>query len=283
VAYDFRRPTALAREQSRILELAFETFARQWGTQLTAKVRVRCRVELDQVRLQTYDDYTAGLPTLTTMVLLELPDEAPRAVIQFPVGAALTWIGHMLGATAEQAPDAERELTALEQTLVRRLMSDAVEDLRYSLGDLLTVAPLVRSLRFNAQFAQAAGPNEPMVVAAFTVTFGDRSCPATLALPSAALLPQLGGSVPNAGARSGDLIAAALELVPLAVSVRLAPVPVRPGQILDLAVGDLIPVPHARTRPLDVAVDDRVLATAAVGSTGSRLACVIVTTEESNR
>ncbi|CAM3314513.1 flagellar motor switch protein FliM [Occultella aeris] len=281
--YDFRRPTALAREQSRTLELAFETFARQWGTQLTAKVRVRSRVALDQVRLQTYDDYTAGVPTLTTMVLLELPGEAPRAVVQFPAGAALTWIGHMLGATAEQAPDADRELTALEQNLVRRLMSDAVEDLRYSLGDLLTVAPVVRSLRFNAQFAQAAGPNEPMVVAAFTVTFGDRSCPATLALPAAALLPQLGGSVPSVGEHSGNPIAGALELVPLEVSVRLAPVPVRPAQILDLAVGDLIPVPHPRTRPLDVAVDDRVLATAAVGSTGSRLACVIVTTEESNR
>ncbi|TDE98648.1 hypothetical protein EXU48_00035 [Occultella glacieicola] len=283
MVYDFRRPTALAREQSRILELAFETFARQWGTQLTAKVRVRSRVELDQVRLQTYDDYTAGLPTLTTMVLLELPGESPRAVIQFPVGAALTWIGHMLGATAEQAPDADRELTVLEQNLVRRLMSDAVEDLRYSLGELLGVAPEVRSLRFNAQFAQAAGPNEPMVVAAFTVTFGERSVTATLALPSVTLLPQLGGTVPTTGGPAADLIAGALELVPLGVSVRLAPVPVRPAQILDLAIGDLITIPHPRTRPLDVAVDDRVLATAAVGSTGSRLACVIVTTEESNR
>lgn len=283
MAYDFRRPTALAREQSRVLELAFETFARQWGTQLTAKVRVRSRVALEHVRLQTYDDYTTGLPTLTTMVLCELPGEGPRAVVQFPVSAALTWIGHMLGAAAEVAPDTDRELTAIEQSLVRRLMTDAVEDLRYSLGDLLPVAPSVQSLRFNAQFAQAAAPNEPMVVARFAVSFGERTCSATLALPSAALLPQLGSTAPAHGHDTDELLAAALELVPLEVSVRLTPVPVRPGRILDLAVGDLIPVPHPHSRPLDVAVDDRVLATAAVGSTGSRLACVIVTTEENFR
>lgn len=34
-AYDFRRPMTLAREHGRVFEMAFETFARQWGTQLT--------------------------------------------------------------------------------------------------------------------------------------------------------------------------------------------------------------------------------------------------------
>ena len=54
--YDFRRPTTLAREHARILELAFETFARQWGTQLTAKIRVMCQVGFVSVQMQAYDD-----------------------------------------------------------------------------------------------------------------------------------------------------------------------------------------------------------------------------------
>ena len=66
--YDFRRPTTLAREHSRVLELAFETFARQWGTQLTAKVRVLSQVECLSVQMQTYDEYAASLPATTAMV-----------------------------------------------------------------------------------------------------------------------------------------------------------------------------------------------------------------------
>uniref|UniRef100_UPI0037045857 hypothetical protein n=1 Tax=Vibrio cidicii TaxID=1763883 RepID=UPI0037045857 len=70
--YDFRRPTTLAREHSRVLELAFETFARQWATQLTAKVRVLSQVTCDSVAMQTYDEYAASLPATTAMVLCEL-------------------------------------------------------------------------------------------------------------------------------------------------------------------------------------------------------------------
>ena len=37
--YDFRRPMTLAREHGRVLERAFETYARQWGNQLSARLR----------------------------------------------------------------------------------------------------------------------------------------------------------------------------------------------------------------------------------------------------
>ncbi|WP_241681387.1 flagellar motor switch protein FliM [Pseudactinotalea terrae] len=282
VPYDFRRPTALAREQSRVLEVAFETFARQWGTQLTAKVRVRTSVQLRDVRLLTYDAYTAALPTLTTMVLAELPEQDAGAVVQFPAAAALAWIGHMLGSAPENADTPERELTGIEQTLVRRLMTDTLIDLQYSMGPtLMPSAPVVQALRFNAQFAQAAGPAEQMIVASFTVTYGDRSCPASLALPADAVLPLLGADgALAADAGTADRITSAVLDVPVDISVRLAPLPVLPSVILDLAVGDTIPISHAATRPLDVAVGDQVLASAAPGTAGSRLACVIVTTEE---
>ena len=88
-AYDFRRPSSLAREHSRALELAFETFARQWGTQLTAKVRVISQVISDGVQMLKYDEYAASLPLETTMVLCTIDGSTPDAVIQFPMGAGL--------------------------------------------------------------------------------------------------------------------------------------------------------------------------------------------------
>ena len=63
--YDFSRPTTLARHQSRVLEVAFETFARQWGTELTAKVRVMSQVGFGQLTVQTYDAFAASLPSIT--------------------------------------------------------------------------------------------------------------------------------------------------------------------------------------------------------------------------
>ena len=87
--YDFRRPTTLAREHARVLELAFETFARQWGTQLTARVRVLCTVTCEQVVMATYDEYAGSLPAKTAMVLCTVAGLEARAVIQFPTTSAL--------------------------------------------------------------------------------------------------------------------------------------------------------------------------------------------------
>lgn len=278
--YDFRRPTTLAREHSRVLELAFETFARQWGTQLTAKVRVMSQVACEQVVMQTYDEYAASLPSTTAMVLCTLEGAAAKAVIQFPTSAALSWVSYMLGGNGARVA-AERKFTQIEQALVRQLMEDALEDLRYSLGSVLVAPISVDAIQYNSQFAQAAATAELMIVATFAMQVGESTGAATVAFPAEVLLRQLGDAHPTSTtADARELLHAQLSWVPVEVSLRLAPALVLPNMILNLAVGDVLPVPHPQHRPLDVVVDGRRLARAAVGANGSRLACVVVNTEE---
>jgi flagellar motor switch protein FliM len=278
--YDFRRPTTLAREHSRVLELSFETFARQWGTQLTAKVRVVSQVTCEEVLMQTYDEYAAALPSTTAMVLCQLEGADAKAVIQFPAASALSWVGHMLGGNGGWSPE-ERKFTQIEQALVRRLMEDALEDLRYSLGQLLVNPISLDAIQYNSQFAQAAATSDLMIVSTYTVRVGDNITTATVAIPADLLLPQLGEANPTVTADNArELVTAQLAWAPVEVSLRLTPATVNPARILDLAVGDVLRLPHPQHRPLDVAVEGHPLAHAAVGANGSRLACVIVNTEE---
>ncbi|MET1087702.1 MAG: flagellar motor switch protein FliM [Arthrobacter sp.] len=281
--YDFRRPTTLAREHSRTLELAFETFARQWGTQLTAKVRVKSQVTFGNVLMQTYDAYAASLPSTTAMVLCRLEGLDSKAVIQFPTAAGLAWVGRMLGGNGSQ-PAPERKFTQIEHSLVRRLMEDALEDLRYSMGTLLEPAITLESIQHNSQFAQAAATTDLMIVASFTIQVGEGSSEATIAMPAEVLLAGLGAANPTVSAEnSKDMLLDQLGYVPVDVSLTLIPANVRPSAILNLAVGDLVPLPHPAHRPLDVTVEGRALAQAAPGANGSRLAAVIVNTLETHR
>jgi flagellar motor switch protein FliM len=266
--YDFARPSTLAREHARVLELAFETFARQWGTQLTAKVRVLSQVTSDQVAMMTYDEYAASLPALTGMVLLPIEDVAAKGVLQVPLDAALTWVSHSLGAS-KPLPTPDRTFTPIEQALVRKLVEDALDDLRYSLGGLLAKAVSVGAFQFNSQFAQAAQKSDLMIVVTFEIRVGDRVAEGTLALPAE--------SVADAKA----LLDAQLAAVPVGVALRFAPASVLPAQVLRLAVGDVLPLPHPQHRPLTISVDGETVGTAAVGANGSRLAGVVVTTTAS--
>ncbi|WP_395821865.1 flagellar motor switch protein FliM [Curtobacterium flaccumfaciens] len=276
--YDFARPSTLAREHARVLELAFETFARQWGTQLTAKVRAVSQVTCEQVQMTTYDEYAASLPALTGMVLLPITGLNPKGVLQVPLDAALTWVSHALGAS-KPLPTPDRTFTPIEQALVRKIVEDALDDLRYSFGGLLAQDVTVGRFQFNSQFAQAAQKGDLMIVASFSIRVGDRIAPGTLALPAEAVLPQLGEAAAHVSpADARAQLDAQLESVPVGVSLRFAPAAVLPTQVLRLAVGDVLPLPHPQHRPLTIAVDGEPVGTAAVGANGSRLAGIVVTT-----
>nr|WP_306422616.1 flagellar motor switch protein FliM [Paenarthrobacter aurescens] len=281
--YDFRRPTTLPRQHSRVLEVAFETFARQWGTQLTAKVRLKSTATLEQLSMQSYDEYSASLPSVTSMVLCRIDGSESRLVIQFPATAALSWLSRMLGGSTDTTAP-ERKFTQIEHALISRMVEEVLEDLRYSLGNLLTQAVAMDGIQYNSQFAQAAAPSELMIVASFSVNVGETQCAATLAIPADVLLSRLGDVNPTVHSVDNEaLVRTQLAQVPVDVAIQLTPAPVTPAQILGLAVGDVLSLPHLENRPFDVTINGTRLATAAAARHGSRAAAVIVTTEEHQR
>jgi flagellar motor switch protein FliM len=73
---------------------------------------------------------------------------------------------------------------------------------------------------------------------------------------------------------------AQLDSVPVRVALQFQATTVRPEVVLSLMEGDVIRIAHSKNRPLNFAVEGQVLARAAVGASGSQLACVIVDTQE---
>lgn len=282
VVYDFRRPTNLRREHARVLEMAFETFARQWGTQLTAKLRVLSQATLESVSMLSYDDYVAELPAQTTMVLCEVEGREARTVIQFPAAEALNWVAHMLGSSTDiDAP--ERPFTRIEQTLVRALMVEALEDLRYSLGSLLHREISVLSLSHQPQFAQAAPKSEIMIVVKLQIRVGEHRVASSVALPADLLLPQLGDANPRTPVEeAAGLLSQSVATVPVEVALSVKSATVKPQDILNLAVGDVLPLGHRVHKPFELSIEGRRLGTAAAGTRGGRIAAVIVSTEENS-
>jgi flagellar motor switch protein FliM len=276
--YDFQRPTTLGREQMRSLTLAFENFARQWATQLTAMTHAIVHASVDSIEVERYGEYAEELPELTTMVLLKIDELAARAVLQIAPEVALGWVGLMLGGNGS-VPAPVRTFTQIESMIVRRIVDYVIEDLTYSLGDLLQGRLDVDTIQYNSQMAQATSAREYMLVTRFTVTIGEKSSPTSLAFPLDALTTK--DSLSGVGLGPSEPTRVRVDAVPVSLSVQFEPALVGPTDILGLAEGDLIRLPHPHHRPLNVAVDGHTVAGAAIGANGSRLACVIVNLEES--
>ena len=278
--YNFDRPVSLAREQSRMLMAGFDSFARQWNIELAARVRTSLQITVVDLQVLPYDDYVTSLDEASTMVLCSIEGVRPRAVVQLPLAPALGWLARMLGGNgAREIPP--RPFSPLEQALVVRTVNDAIELLRYSFGDLFPESMRVESFSYVPQTAQAATPGDAMIIASLDISLGDRKSSMTIAMPALALAASLAGG----HARADDdptagLMRAQLDSVPVRVALQFQATAVRPEVVLSLAEGDVIRIAHSKNRPLNFAVEGHVLARAAVGASGSQLACVIVDTQE---
>lgn len=275
--YDFGRAVSLSRESLHALEVRFEGFARQWAGQLSSNVRGHAHVSLEDVVMLGFDEYARELPASTTLVVCALPDSDARFVVQFPLSAAVAWIVPMLGGRVTPTPE-DRVLTAIEQALVRTLMTETLGHLAHALDGILPAVPVVVGIQYSPHFAQVAAADAPVVVARMSARLAGRTLPMTLMLPAS--LVRAGLTSTGAGTQPADpaLLRRQIEQSPVELALRLAPRTVRPDDVLELSVGDLLPLPHGADRPLDLVVGDQVVATAAVGSAGARLACVVTAT-----
>ncbi|SDQ19853.1 flagellar motor switch protein FliM [Quadrisphaera sp. DSM 44207] len=287
--YDFRRPTALAREHTRALEVAFETFARQWSTLLLTRLRTPCQVTLSGVTSRTYDEYVRSLPGHSVLVTFTPAEGSGPGLVQLDTGTALDCVDFMLGGRGGGAHP-ERELTEIEFRLLRDLVTRSLADMAYALAGVLPLEPAVTGIDYNPQFLQAAAAADVVVIATLGIALGEdaEAVEATIMLPTGQLLARLRDAGDRARSveqlrkerQAADVLSRAVPELPVEVSARFAAMTTRPAEVLALSVGDVLRLPHPTTRPLDVVTADVVLARAVAGTSGHRLACLVVSPEE---
>ncbi|RJK92806.1 flagellar motor switch protein FliM [Vallicoccus soli] len=282
--YDFRRPTKLSREHVRSLQVAFETFARQWSTLLTSSLRVVTQVTNVSIEQVTYAEYVQTLSNPTVMALATIEPLDGQAVLEMPLATAMTSVDHLLGGpgTGDQP---NRPLSDIETALLRGLIDRTVLELRYAFDALVRFDPQVQGLEYNPQFAQAASASDMVIVATFELDLGAEGSLATVCLPFASLMPHLEAATGHgvlsdreraAREAAGRHLADRLESVPVEVTVRFEPARLTPSTLVALQVGDVLPLPHPVAAPLAVTAADVTFASAVPGAQGKRLACLVV-------
>jgi flagellar motor switch protein FliM len=283
--YDFRRPTKLSREHVRVLQIAQENFARQATTVLTTLLRTAARVELAGIEQFSYDDYLATLPNPVFVVTFSIEPLAGKGMLAYPLDMAMASVDHMLGGSGA-ANQPNRPMTGMETTITMQLLHRLLDELAASFEPITELQPVLDSIEYNPQLAQAAAGSDTVMVATFTMEIGKREGEITLVLPFSsfaqslnnAASPQLSESALRKRQRAAEALAERLNLVPVDVSVRFAPLSVSSADLLSLAVGDVLLLRHPRDAPLEVTTNDVTFAYAIASNHRRRLAASIVPT-----
>ncbi|MGY2002191.1 flagellar motor switch protein FliM [Blastococcus sp. SYSU DS1024] len=283
--YDFRRPTKLSREHVRIMQIAQEAFARQATTILTTFLRAGARMELGGIEQFSYDDYVGTLPNPTFLSTFTLEPLAGKGLLAFPLDIAMAMVDHMLGGSGS-ADQPNRPMTAMETTITNHLLDRLLAEFASSLAPVTDLQPALVGREYNPQLAQAAAGSDTVMVASYSMQVGSREGEATVVLPFSsfaqalnnAASPQLSESALRKRQRAREALIDRLNLVPVDVSVRFAPLTVSSSDLLSLAVDDVLLLRHPRDSPLEVTTNDVTFAYAIASNHRRRLAASIVPT-----
>ena len=283
VVYDFRRPNKFTREHVRALQIASETFARQFTTALSTTLRTVSQVQAKGIHQLTYDEYIRDVPNPTYLAILSLPPLAGASIFHLPLPVVMTAVDRLLGGPGA-GPAVHRPLTEIEQSLVRDLLGRVLRELAYAFESLTALEPVVLHQESNPQFAQIGSPSDMVIVFVYDLRIGGQAGEATLCVPFASLQPVLDEVAANsllAGRVEADAesvrhaLAGRMGGAPVTISVSFPPVALALSDIVDLRPGDVVPLDHRVDAPLEVSVGGVARFAARPGRRGKRLACVI--------
>lgn len=295
--YDFTRPTALAREHSRALEVAFEAFARQFSTTLLTRLRQTCTVVCTGVGARSFEDHLATQPAHGVFLTFRTEAGGATGLVVLEASTVMTALDFLLGGHGVVEPtvlSADRELTDIDNRLIESLAGRLLADLGTAFVGTVAMAPVLSDVDQTSQFLTMAAPADVVLVAGFTVALGEDAEPAEFSVmlplnPVLARLTESRGASDSSeeerrsNAQAADVLSRTVPELPVDVSVRMTPMALSVQAVTALAVGDVLHLPHPTARPLDVVTNDVALARAVPGTSGTRLACLVVNPDEETR
>lgn len=247
--YNFRRPDKFSKDHLRALQTIHESFARQLGLVMTAYLRMTVEIDVVSVDQLTYDEFVRSMPSPMTVAILEL-DPLPGQVLMgmgYEVSSSI--IDRMLGGPGVAEPKA-REMTDIEQSLIRRVIDRAIVSLEEAWRSMMNVNATMVGMEESYALIQVATPGEIVALITFEVNLGNKNSGLiSLCIP----YPVLEGVISQLSAQhifhrqqshipfeEQEKILKKLNYAKIPVQILLGGTKVSVKDLLDLAVGDVI-------------------------------------------
>lgn len=183
VAYDFRRPDRIAKDQLRSIHLLHDNFARNLASSLSAYLRAYVVVNLVSVEQLSFAEFTQCLPSPSCMVSLGMKPFDGNSVLEINPSLVFPLLEMLLGGAGKGAR-ITREATEIEQSILDGLFRIILNDLRTAWHGVSNIAFTIEGRETEPQLLQILAPNEAIVSIGLEIRVGDNTGMMNIGMPS---------------------------------------------------------------------------------------------------
>lgn len=284
LAYDFKRPERVGKEQMRALQSLHDGFSRNLGASLSAVLRSMVEVRLISVDQLTYSEFVYSLTIPTCFNLLKpLPLEG-NWVLDISPALLFPIIDRMLGGGVSGDSTLKRPLSEIELRLATRISNVFLRELQNAWVNIVEMNIEVERVESNPQLVQIVPPNEVVVMVSFELTIGQVRGMINLCIPyntiervNSKLTSNswIGYASARSNAETKSQLLERLDGSEAEVIVTLARSKIKTSDLFDLEIGDIISTEKDTGEPLEVEVSNRVKFLASAGAFKGRKAIQI--------
>lgn len=281
VAYDFKRPERVGKEQMRALQSLHEGFARNFGASMSALLRTIVEVKLISVDQLTYSEFVYSLEIPTCFNLLKPTPLEGNWILDISPSLLYPIIDRMLGGGASADSTLKRPLSDIELRLTSRITTVFLRELAAGWGNAVELNIEVQRVESNPQLVQIVPPNEVVILVSFELTMGKTRGMINLCIPFNTI-ERIGNKLSanswtgyaslRSSASSQAQIATNLEHAVAELVVTLAHSKIKTSDLFNLQVGDVINTEKEVRSPLEVEVEGVVKFLAVPGAYKGRTA-----------
>lgn len=263
--YDFKRPERVSKEQMRAFQALHDGFSRELGAALSSMLRSIVEVKLISVDQLTYSEFVFSLDNPTCFNLLDSKGLDGHLILDINPSIIFPFMDRLLGGGREQRPTIpNRPLTDIEMRLMSRITELILRGLESAWANLCPLGLKVRQVESNPQLVQIVPPNEVIVLISFEISMGELRGMLNLCIPFNTIEPLAGKlssdtwstySKKTVDSRQLVNLEAGLAQAPVEMVVELARTTISAGEVMGLAVGDVILTETGRTQPLKIWIE----------------------------
>lgn len=288
VAYDFKHPNRVSKDQIRTLENMHDNFAGHFGSTLSAVLRTITDVDLVSVDQITYSEFIMSLVSPSCTYTFSAHPLEAVCLVDFNPTLTFSLIDRMFGGHGKIL-ETERELTGIERSVMGRLVERLYGELQKSWEHIVKVEIEQISFETNPQFIQIVPPGETVVVISFQVKLFQSTGLLTMCYPYVALEPIITKlSAQNwidATKRKNIETERTVNLANLHrisgdVSAVLLRTNVKMRDFMQLKIGDIIPSESKIQLPIEVCINRRKKYTARPGLLGKKRAFQVLSVHD---
>lgn len=280
VAYDFKHPNRVSKDQIRTLENMHDNFAGHFGSALSSVMRTIVDVDLVSVDQITYSEFIMSLVTPSCTYTFAAPPMDGVCLVDFNPTLTFSVIDRMFGGRGK-IMETERELTSIERSAMANLVGRLYVELQRSWEHLVPIEIEQKTFETNPQFIQIVPPGETVVVISFQIKLFQSTGLLTICYPYVSLEPiitrlsaqnWIDATKKKNLEKDRSTNVHNVKKVQTQVSAVMLRSTLKMREFLELSVGDIVPSAMRIDEPIEITVNRRKKFIARPGLAGKKRA-----------